>query len=717
MKMKFTDKHGNSRTLGRLQEVKTNSISPTPNPDWNCSAVFKAQDGFENAAFLRIEVCLDDFTTNFIVGTCFIPLELFRSKAKEYTFPMTRYKNTAVHFRDAYIQNGLGETTFRIHRIEEDGNSPATVALRTTLVESNIYNTRWFSECLPAGTVNSDSLKDVEEFSVMATQEGLEMISTGKHNVERGADQTDVFSTPQSSKKDQVSDRQTETSVDSLALTEDWGSNPSEDHSQEVVVEVFENQRRQPYYPFDWSNKAYTRPLFSDITYAVSYKFDTIEAANPPPGYKWSSNWCFDKAYTATDENGWSYGITFGKILSNYKQGKSHTKPPNMMARRRKWVRKAVCVDRASTIGRTAMTIFESANAAKGALPHTSSAASLHNTSFHGQAPGTPVTPKAPAALEPKLASWRNDYLVHSPNALVSVCQERSSSQGSVLVPWKQVKDAYLISPSVLSLVVQVNRYLYDKHAANIGFFRPADVEIFISNCPAAELKSMIEERKWFDSFKGKIRRLVASGTTSGTADDEEDDENTSDAGDFVPATEELSMGSELVAELDEHSIALEYRVRQIDKYIGQHNTSVDKAAQKEKSIILRRDCRLRAYMAALFGVGLQGDHHFVDTEIKAIMDRDFKVAQNIKHKTEVATANNRIEFYLDTAEKRIRDAVLCGWNYRTDRKLERCLELFANGYFIEIVGLLGTFFEDTGATTVQVFSLIVLLFLLEFPI
>jgi hypothetical protein len=97
--------------------------------------------------------------------------------------------------------------------------------------------------------------------------------------------------------------------------------------------------------------------------------------------------------------------------------------------------------------------------------------------------------------------------------------------------------------------------------------------------------------------------------------------------------------------------------------------------------------------MAALFGSKLKGSHRFVDEDIRKIMKRDFEMSETIQLDTEIATASNRIEFYLDTAEKRIRDAVLCGWGYRHGQ-LERCLELLANGYFIEIVGLLGTFFE-----------------------
>lgn len=700
VKMKFVDRHGNSKSLGRLQEVKTTSITPNANPDWHCNATFKAQDGFENATYLRIEVCLDDFTTNFILGSCFIPLILFRKKSKEYTFPMTRFKQTAVHPRDNSVVSSLGETTFRIYRIEEDGNSPAVMAIRPRMIETNIFNTRWYCECVPAGTVNTEHLKDIEEFSLMASMEGLELVATGRAPADVNIDQTDIFSQQKDSNP----------SMDTLPLSEDWTRGEEQDRF-EIDVEVYENQRRQPYYPFDWSSKAYTRPIFSDLTYAVGYKFETLNAASPPENFEWSSEWCLDKSYIETDSQGWVYGFTFGSILSSYKQGKSHTKPVKMMARRRKWVRRAMCIERASTLGRSAMDQFADANCFKTGGSNHGSSSNL-NSSSHGEhdTPQTPLSPTGKAGRPPvelKAASWRNDFLTHSPNALMQICQERSGHQSNVIIPWDQVKDAYVVTPSVLSIFISVHRYMTDKVPTNAGFFRPADVEIFVSNCPAVELKSMIEERKWFNSFKLQIRSLVQSGTASGVTEQslkvgdlpamEENEESA------VPETEELSLGSELVADLDENSIALEARVRELDKYIGTHNSTRDKAALKEKSIILRRDCRLRVYMAALFGVGLQGSHNYVEAEVRAIMEKDFKMAQNIKQDNEVATANNRIEYYLDTAEKRIRDAVLCGWNYREQGDLQRTLEIFANGYFIEIVGLLGTFFEDSGKTAVKV--------------
>lgn len=94
--------------------------------------------------------------------------------------------------------------------------------------------------------------------------------------------------------------------------------------------------------------------------------------------------------------------------------------------------------------------------------------------------------------------------------------------------------------------------------------------------------------------------------------------------------------------------------------------------------------------------MGLKGSHEFSEKSVQAILAEDFKKCSTITLDNDVATANNRIEFLLDTAERRIRDAALCGWDYRGGL-LEHCLELFVNGYFIEIVKQLGAFFETEG--------------------
>jgi hypothetical protein len=81
--------------------------------------------------------------------------------------------------------------------------------------------------------------------------------------------------------------------------------------------------------------------------------------------------------------------------------------------------------------------------------------------------------------------------------------------------------------------------------------------------------------------------------------DVDDDDNNNTTKG--PPETEELSLGSVLVGELDEYSIALEAQVIKLNEILKK---SDNPKVKMEKSIIIRRDCRLRLYMAALFSIG-----------------------------------------------------------------------------------------------------------------
>jgi hypothetical protein len=69
--------------------------------------------------------------------------------------------------------------------------------------------------------------------------------------------------------------------------------------------------------------------------------------------------------------------------------------------------------------------------------------------------------------------------------------------------------------------------------------------------------------------------------------------------------------------------------------------------------------------MAALLGVGLSSVHNYDPSDVHRLMEGDFQRMAGISQDNEVSTANNRIEYLLDTAEKRIRDTALCGWKYK----------------------------------------------------
>jgi hypothetical protein len=86
------------------------------------------------------------------------------------------------------------------------------------------------------------------------------------------------------------------------------------------------------------------------------------------------------------------------------------------------------------------------------------------------------------------------------------------------------------------------------------------------------------------------------------------------------------------------------------------------KSILEERTVIVRRACRLRLYVAMLLGADLEGAHSFAEASVRRIMIHDFQTAQQIDLGDEVATATNRMEFLLDTAETRLRDAALCGY-------------------------------------------------------
>ena len=100
-------------------------------------------------------------------------------------------------------------------------------------------------------------------------------------------------------------------------------------------------------------------------------------------------------------------------------------------------------------------------------------------------------------------------------NVVLGLCKERSSCMSSsIIVPWEQVKSVELITPSVLSVTLEVQRYFGEEDSQQV--FRPADVEIFITGCPAFTLKSLIEERIKFSNIRSEMKAILSSGNVTG---------------------------------------------------------------------------------------------------------------------------------------------------------------------------------------------------------
>ena len=431
-----------------------------------------------------------------------------------------------------------------------------------------------------------------------------------------------------------------------------------------IAIELYENERRQPYPPFSWSFKnlfSSERHRYSDESGSHKSVFVPISDIRPPSGYKWVGVWAVDKLYTNCDSEGWSYAVDFASLSNNLKRNKSVAASLGRAVRRRKWIRLVLPEELYLTLDSEMDkdTISDMAIAKKR---------------------------KSKALNRAKEATVNRDAILH-------LCKERDVNSNFIKIPYSQVLHVDLITESILFLSIQVNRY-FGKAKGGGDEFRPAMVEIFVSNCPAAALKSLIDERIALLQIRENVKELVFQGHLGVTP-----------AGNYdTPLeTRELSLGSETIAALDSDAHSLDMRINELEAlyHPGQGDNPQQLAILAEVRILQQRALRLRLYVATLLGEGLEGYHNFTEEEVLNLMQTDFDAASHINHGDAVLTANNRIEYLLDTAEVRIRDAALCGWAYQGG-VLEACIEIFVNGFFIEMIALLAKFFESNSTQTAE---------------
>lgn len=733
-KCKLVDANGQSGSTDFVEDFTTPKVAVSANPNFNHHRfVVKPQSSYDKSAFVRIEFYLEFVAMRLSIGAVFIPLDYFDTEVATYTFPVTHYRTQA---DEAPTTHSLGYLTATIRRKEQHEKlRNVIVTLAGKVQESGLFEDTWFAECALSGASEAEHVI-TEHVSVSALCNGLRLIELGTENAARDQLAHQNAADLERMRSRASTDSTRLTSVHRLAST-DADSLPASSafRPKEFVIEVFENQRRQPYPPFDWSSSAITRPKFSDVDYAVGYSFDSIEDARPPEGFEWAGNWEVDKApcgANSTDANGWMYGFTFGKILENYKIKRTHTKPFNTHARRKRLVRrvKALGYEGNDMTIRDVMITFEAANgrgAARNAstktptLPSNKSAhgtdAMNNSSSAHGQSSHGSSFSHSSSNITNAVSNndWRRKRA--EAGSILFACEEKSSEDGSIVISWDQVFYAEVVSSSVLLVGFRIHRYIGDVRK---GFtYRPSDMHMFVSNCPAFELKSLIDERKLLSKTRVNLRKLMDSNTVDGVVagegssfdgvridgggrlsdlegTGEEDDEDTRQIeAERVPETEELSLGSEIASDLDNQISSIRLFIGRLQR---QEAEGMDKRA--EIHVLTRRLCRVRLYLAALYGLGLQSAHEFTEDAVRDIMTKDFRFINNITLQNEVLTANNRIEYLLDMAEKRIRDVALCGW--KTPGELRRCAELFANGYLSEIMNVLGAFFEDKALNEIK---------------
>ena len=653
VKFKFVDGNGHmADTSGKA--AKSSLVPMSSNPEWgkesDC-AVLTSAEGIAENSYVRLELLattVNNIAISETLGAIFIPYKYFGKVEQTYSFILTRFRHTNLSGRESGSSFGLGELKVRIKLIEEDAEgASARILFRSKLIERSIFSSTWYAECVPAGSADFDSLADAR--TVAPTSDGLLIFDHGN--------QIDVPNSSGYNLRETTFNLAKTLKSTGNDFATSYNSVVDSNKQTSIDIEVFENQRRAP--PLmDWSKHAISRPNFSDLTYKRPFT-GLLADATPPTGFEWQGDWHIDTSYIPTDKNGWCYGLSFGAILSNFYQNKSSTSPINAFARRRKWVRQAVRKG-------GNQKVVENVRA------------SIYSTQ----------------SLDWRLQQYQKGY-----RSILGLCKEIDGFGAPLFISWDRVLSVATISESVLSIQFELERCFVEENDHTLRYkFKLSLMEMFVSNCPAMELRSLIEERLSLRMIRRNMKQLVVSGSLTMSVPVgceeislKENDETASVASsDGFPETVELSLGSNVIAELDNTSLLLEARIKELTELLERKR---EKIVELELSVLVRRNLRLRLYVAALLGTGLKGDHGFSEEEIKRLLDADFKKCQSIEMENAVVTANHRIEFLLDTAEQRVRDTALTGWEHKGGN-LERSLGLLVNRFFVEIINQLANFFE-----------------------
>jgi hypothetical protein len=261
--------------------------------------------------------------------------------------------------------------------------------------------------------------------------------------------------------------------------------------------EVFENQRRSLF--LEWGKEhlfSGERSPYSDETGEITYHYKTLSHDNEPPaGYEWVDlDWQIDRNYTNTDGGGWVYGIDFTWIRSNLAKGESTTSSSGRSARRRKFVRRMKKVNKLIT-HMSFKTLPSSPTKKRSSLKKDKETAASHITS--------------------KFGLFQLQMNTSSSPLIMSLCQERETIFAPVRVPWEQVSSCDVITPTVLKLRISVQRY-FGENPSHEEIYRPAEVEVFVIDCPSEALAQLVIDRQRFYECRENISCLISSGTMTG---------------------------------------------------------------------------------------------------------------------------------------------------------------------------------------------------------
>lgn len=652
---------------------KSLMLAPSAHPDFQDFEIsIPAEEGLPGAAFVRIAIYIGNHSEN--IGSIFVPISAFTCSEKMLQLPLVRFKKMKIFTGDtpapdiplSGITTGLGELTVTIskdmHTLTDSNDSTHIIRLKSILRETSVLNCTWYAECLLAGSVEKPiAVKEVEKLALLTSFDGMILLD----NFEGGSAQFDS-NMVEEDKDDIMESNDKSDRRSSVSLMQRLQSASGTVVTMEVTV--FQNEHRLPGSKRWTSSMNLTRPRYSDLLFKVGYKFRSLDQAKPPDGFTWdNSTWEIDRRFESSDPDGWRYGTQLGSMVSENASNSNLTNASkSTCARRRKWVRIATLLHRDTmdnVVGDNVLFNAAVFAAANNDLGDSSFPKKLSSNAEQGSSNG----------------DWRREISSSKQATVIGVCKEKSSPYSPAIIPWSQVLSVTVVTPSVLSIRFIVNRYIppLSKDTGRDPFQR-AEIEMFVSNCPAYELSCIVDERTTFSQTRENIRLAIINRSCTVSVYDKDvecvgDGNDDEDSDGAFPETEGLSSGSDIIAELDLFAIDLEMKVRELEdklflimkeKKLSDVHELTDSAIWQEMQFSLRKSSRARLYLAAMLELNLKGAKSCTGFVVEGLQDerkianiaaietlkslaRDSKLSSRICLENEVATANNRIGEYV----------------------------------------------------------------------
>ena len=116
----------------------------------------------------------------------------------------------------------------------------------------------------------------------------------------------------------------------------------------------------------------------------------------------------------------------------------------------------------------------------------------------------------------------RQEEYDKNPVRIVGLSFERDDISYDILIPWDQVTDVAVVTPSVLAITARVGRYCGTNRPVGSSAYQNAEVEIFVTNCLASELYYLVKERSDMYLTRENVKLLIAQGVTTAVGGDSE---------------------------------------------------------------------------------------------------------------------------------------------------------------------------------------------------